>query len=453
MSFFVDLRVVLRGPRFRRLFGTRLVSQFSDGIYQAGLAGFVFFNPEQHTGAGEVAAAFAVLLLPFSLVAPFAGVLIDRWPRRQVLLVSSLVKAALAAVTALLVVTGEGPAFFVAALLVLSVNRFFLSGLSAGLPYVVPRDQLMTANAVTPTCGTVASSLGTGAGLAIGVAGGAEALGTGLVLLVAALGFAGAALVSLTLRRDELGPHLEEEPEEVRAALRDVVRGMAGGVRHIRERVPARDGLLTIGGHRVLFGVSTLLTLLLYDNTFTGGGVAGIAGFTVAAGLLALGFFLGAVATPWATARCGEDAWIAGLLGTAAVALLLFGLPFSAALFPVAAFVLGFVSQAVKVTVDTLVQRHVDDAYRGRVFSVYDVLFNATFVLGAALVAGLVPPSGVSPPVVGGMVLAYLLMAAAWAVRARRPRAVVGAASGPESAAPSAPSRPEDTGREPAPRG
>ncbi len=420
VSFFGDLREVLRGPRFRRLFGTRLVSQFSDGIYQAGLAGFVFFNPEQHTGAGEVAMAFAVLLLPFSVVAPFAGVLIDRMPRRQVLFLSSLIKAALATVTALLIAHGEGPAFFIAALLVLSVNRFLLSGLSAGLPYVVSRDRLMMANAVTPTCGTVASSLGTGVGLAIGMIGGERALGTGMILFVAALGFVGAALVSLTLRYRELGPHLDEEPEEVRAALRNVVVGMTSGVRHVWERVPARVGLLTIGGHRVLFGISTLITLLLYNNTFTGGGVAGMAGFSVAAGLLALGFFLGAVATPSATTRIGENAWIASLLFAAGTALLVFGLPFSPALFPVAAFVLGFVSQGVKVTVDTLVQRHVDDAFRGRVFSVYDVLFNATFVLGAALAAALIPPSGTSVPVVAAMVIAFLLMGAAWTVRARR---------------------------------
>ncbi len=420
VSFFGDLREVLRGPRFRRLFGTRLVSQFSDGIYQAGLAGFVFFNPEQHTGAGEVAMAFAVLLLPFSVVAPFAGVLIDRMPRRQVLFLSSLIKAALATVTALLIAHGEGPAFFIAALLVLSVNRFLLSGLSAGLPYVVPRDRLMMANAVTPTCGTVASSLGTGVGLAIGMIGGERALGTGMILFVAALGFVGAALVSLTLRYGELGPHLDEEPEEVRAALRNVVVGMTSGVRHVWERVPARVGLLTIGGHRVLFGISTLITLLLYNNTFTGGGVAGMAGFSVAAGLLALGFFLGAVATPSATSRIGENAWIASLLFAAGTALLVFGLPFSPALFPVAAFVLGFVSQGVKVTVDTLVQRHVDDAFRGRVFSVYDVLFNATFVLGAALAAALIPPSGTSAPVVAAMVIAFLSMGAAWTVRARR---------------------------------
>ncbi|MEU1899986.1 MFS transporter [Nocardiopsis dassonvillei] len=420
MSFFGDLRVVLRGPRFRRLFGTRLVAQFSDGVYQAGLAGFVFFTPEQHTSAGAVAAAFAVLLLPFSVVAPFAGVLIDRWPRRQILLLSSLAKAALAVASALLVARGESPAFLLTALLVLSVNRFFLSGLSAGLPYVVARDKLMMANAVTPTSGTAASFLGAGAGAAIGLLGGEDALGTGLILFAAALGFAGAALVSLTLGHDELGPHLEREPDEVAAAVRNVVRGMVSGVRHLWARPEARDALLTIGGHRVLFGISTLLTLLLYNNTFTGGGVAGLAGFSVAMGLSGAGFLVGAVATPWATARMAPGTWIALQLAAASAVLVVFGLPFSPVLFPVAAFALGFVSQGVKVTVDTLVQRHVDDAFRGRVFSVYDVLFNATFVLGAALAAALVPPSGVNPAVVVAMAAAYLVMGAAWVVRGHR---------------------------------
>src|SRR5699024_12272371 len=94
-SFFGDLRVVLRGSRFRRLFGTRLVSQFSDGVYQAGLAGFVFFNPEQHTSAWAVAAAFAVLLLPLPVVAPFAGVLVDPWPPRPGRLVARRLQCAL----------------------------------------------------------------------------------------------------------------------------------------------------------------------------------------------------------------------------------------------------------------------------------------------------------------------------------------------------------------------
>jgi MFS family permease len=420
VSFFSDLGTVLRGPRFRRLFGTRVVSQFSDGVYQVGLAGYIFFNPEQHTTAGEVAAAFAVLLLPFSIVGPFAGVLIDRWSRRQVLLISSLSKAILAALTAVLVATGsDGAAFLLAALILLSVNRFFLAALSASLPHVVRREHLIMANAVTPTCGTFASFLGAGVGAGLRLLGGEGPVGTGLILLGAGAGFLAAAFLATTLRRTELGPDLHDEPPEVRAALRSVVRGLLDGARHIIARVPARNGLATIAGHRFLYGVSTIMTLLLYNNTFTGGGAAGLAGFTVALVASGAGYFVGAVATPWATARMAKETWIACLLLFAAIGLLVFGMPFSAALFPVGAFAVGVTAQGVKVTVDTLVHHHVDDAFRGRVFSVYDMLFNAAFVAAAAVAALVIPPSGVAPWVLGAMAAGYAAMALGWVVHAR----------------------------------
>ncbi|WP_460861204.1 MFS transporter [Nocardiopsis coralliicola] len=433
MSFFGDLRTVLQGPRFRRLFTTRVVSQFSDGVYQAGLAGYVFFSPEQQTTAGAVAAAFAVLLLPFSVVGPFAGVLIDRWHRRQVLLIAALAKAGLAALTGVLAATGaDGPLFFAAALLLLSVNRFYLAALSAALPHVVPADRLMMANAVTPTCGTIASFLGAGAAAGLRLIGGDGALGTGLVLAGAGAGFAAAAAVALTLGRAELGPAGGAARVRLRSAAADVATGMAAGVRHVWSRRPVRAGLATIGAHRFLFGISTLMTLLLYNNTFTSGGVAGLAGFSVALAASGAGFFAGAVATPWATQRLAPDAWIAVLLAAGAGSLLVFGLPFSPALFPVAAFALGTVSQGVKVTVDTLVQRNVDDAYRGRVFSVYDMLFNACFVAAAGVSAVAVPPSGVAPWVVGAMAAAYLALAGGWLLRARGGR---GGPYGPRPAA------------------
>ncbi|MBB4935406.1 MFS family permease [Lipingzhangella halophila] len=420
MSFFGDLSVVLRGARFRRLFGTRLVSQFGDGVYQAGLAGYIFFSPEQHSTAGAVALAFAILLLPFSVVGPFAGVLIDRWSRRQVLLVSSLVKAVLAAITAGLVAAGSnGVYFYAAALCVLSVNRFFLAALGAALPHVVPRARLMMANAVTPTSGTFATFAGAGVGAGLRVLAGDNPAATPVILLVAGAGFAGTALASLALRRRELGPDLEHESPEVNAAVRTIVTGLVDGVRHVWGRHPARYALGTIGGVRFAFGISTLITLLLYNNTFTEGGVAGFAGFSVALAASGAGFLVGAIATPWATQRLSADSWIATLLASGGAALLVFGLPFSPALFPAAAFAVGVMSQGVKVTVDTLVQRHVDDAFRGRVFTVYDMLFNGLFVAAAGLSAALVPPSGVSTSVVAAMAAGLALMGAGWAARSR----------------------------------
>lgn len=116
MQVVADLKQLWPLVDFRRLLAVRLVSQCSDGLFQAGLATLFFFSPENATTATGVAAAFAVLLLPFTVVGPWAGVLLDRWRRRQVLLVGNLVRTALTLVVALIMATdGVGPAVYVLA--------------------------------------------------------------------------------------------------------------------------------------------------------------------------------------------------------------------------------------------------------------------------------------------------------------------------------------------------
>src|SRR5688500_12088326 len=53
-------------PEFRRLLELRLVSQFGDGLFAAGLAGAILFNPEREATPLAIAGAFAVLFLPYS---------------------------------------------------------------------------------------------------------------------------------------------------------------------------------------------------------------------------------------------------------------------------------------------------------------------------------------------------------------------------------------------------
>ena len=125
------------GTWFRRLLGVRLASQLSDGVLQAALASYALFGQDQATAA-QIATALAVVLLPFSLLGPFAGVFLDRWSRRQVLVLANLVRVAIALVLAGVVATGlPDPVFYGVVLLCLSVNRFLLAGLSASLPHTV----------------------------------------------------------------------------------------------------------------------------------------------------------------------------------------------------------------------------------------------------------------------------------------------------------------------------
>jgi MFS family permease len=168
-----DLRAVLAERNFRRLFATRLVSQAGDGILNAGVGTYVFFNASSYPTPLAGAAAFTVLYVPYSVVGPFAGVFLDRWSRRQILVWSGLIRAVLVVLTAAVMASGNrGVPLYIAVLLLLAVSRFLDSALSAALPHVVPEDKLVMANSVAPTIGGVASSIAGILALSLNVIGG-----------------------------------------------------------------------------------------------------------------------------------------------------------------------------------------------------------------------------------------------------------------------------------------
>jgi hypothetical protein len=113
------------------------------------------------------------------------------------------------------------------------------------------------------------------------------------------------------------------------------------------------------------------------------------------------------VLTPWAAGRLGPALWIVTCAATAAVLEPALGLPFTERPMLVAAFVLGLVTQGAKISTDTIVQSAVDDGYRGRVFSLYDVLFNVAFVGAAAVAAAMLPPDGRSVTLVITVAVIY----------------------------------------------
>lgn len=411
-----SLRACLARADFRRLLAVRLSAQWADGVFQASLAGVVLFNPARAATATDVAAGLAVLLLPYSLLGPFAGVFLDRWSRQRVLLVSNLIRCALLAVVALLIAAGVGgPPFFVAALAVISVNRFFLSALSASLPHVTPAEHLVFANALTTTAGTVAAVLGGVCGVGLGVLVGAGDDGYALIAMSSTVGYAVSALLARGFPRLHLGPDEAERRE--RPSAGHVLAGLAAGVRHIRSHRAALAALAVIGAHRFLLGLATVATLLLYRNYFDSSGVfrAGLAGLTQVVVAGAIGAVLAAVATPPAVRAVGKSRWIVIALGVAAVSQLGLVTPYLKPTVVLAAGIIGFVGQAVKICVDTIVQETIDDAYRGRVFSVYDTVFNGAFLVAAVLAAFALPPSGKSYVVLGVVVAGYALGAAGYA--------------------------------------
>jgi MFS family permease len=402
VTFFRDLAALLRFRGFRRLFAVRLLSQGSDGVFQAALAATVLFSPERAPNAGAIAAGFATILLPFSVLGPFVGVFLDRWSRRRILVVANLLRVAVVLVIAGLVSQGDvGWLFYVLVLAAFSVNRFFLAGLSAALPHVVPRELLVTANAVSPTSGTLALLAGLGAGGAVHAMSDSDAV----VLCCAAGLYLLAALLAILL--PGLGPDLEEASEEVREALGNVYHGLVDAGRHLPRL--GRLALTLVGASRLPYGVMIVGVVLLMRHHMTpGNSGTGMAGAGIAVAASGVGYGAAALLTPSLTARFGMRRYLLALSLTGAVVQVVPASLFTTWAIAVSAFGLGIVNQGIKICVDTTIQRVVGDVFRGRVFAIYDVLFNGVFVAATVLAALVLPPDGRSLLVLAAASIWYL---------------------------------------------
>jgi MFS family permease len=409
-------------PGFRRLLSVRLLAQVGDGFFQGGLAGSVLFNPNQRAGGIAIAAGFAALLVPYSLISPYVGVLLDRWSRRSIILVSNTLRAVLMLPVVLLIWYGqESIVLFLLALVLIGLNRFFLAGLAAATPHVVEDRMLVTANSVATTVGSIMFSLGLG-GTAVLVKTALHASYHGyaaVALAAAPLYLASALLGRASFTLDALGP-TERHRSSIRTAIREVNRGSVAGIRHLAAKRGAAYLVITQGVHRALYGVLLLVTLLLYRTVFNTGkditGSFGAIGKAFVAG--GIGLLLAAFFTPPIARRIGGWRWVAGLLVATAVSVAVFGLPFDPVLMLIAVFVVNLASQGVKIVVDTSLQHECDDDYRGRVFSVNDTVFNLMLVVGMYVGALVLPDTGESTAVVAAIAVMYALLAAGYALAA-----------------------------------
>jgi MFS family permease len=423
-SFTADLRAVLAEREFRKLFATRLISQAGDGVFNAGLGAYVFFNATSFPNPAAATVAFAILYLPYSLVGPFAGVFIDRWSRRQILAWSALIRFAFVVLAAAFVASGAlGVPLYIAALLVLGVNRFFLSSLSAALPHVVSSDKLVMANSVAPTSGTIVAFIGGIAGLGVHVLTGGGQAGSAFTLLVGGFCYVGAGLVALRIPRTLLGPTAGEVSQVrqaggVGAELAGVLRGLVAGARHVTRRRRAAAALAATGSHRFLYGILLLMSVLLYRNFFYHdvGSNNALGHFILVVVASAIGYGAAALVTPVITRRVDKASYITAMLILGGVGTAALGAGFRQPGFLAIGFVLGLAAQGIAICATTTLQQQSDDAFRGRVFSIYDMLFNVSFVAGAAVSAAFMPMTGRSYPMLLVVAIGYLVAAGAFAL-------------------------------------
>jgi hypothetical protein len=405
-------------PEFWRLLELRAVSQFGDGLFQAGLAGGLLFNPERAAGPWQIAGSFAVLFLPYSVLGPFAGALLDRWDRRLVLIGANSGRLALVIAVGILLAAGvDDLPILLGALIVNGFTRFVSSGLSAALPHVVPREQVVAMNSVATATGAAAAFLGAGFMLLPRWLFGSDDTGAAAIMFIVTAPVALALWLSVRFPPRMLGP--DDSARAVHGSVAyAVATGWVYGARTVLAAPTVGSTLAGLSAHRLAFGINTLLVLVMVRHSdipaVAGFGTAAV--FGVAAGA---GSFLATALTPAAVKRWGRYAAPNGALAFAAV-VQLFAAGLQLPVMIACGFLLGAAGQVVKLCADTAMQIDVDDALRGHVFAVQDSLFWMALVAAMAGAAAVIPADGRSSALVFAGSGIYLLGLAAHATVGRQ---------------------------------
>ena len=388
---------LLRHPRLSRLLLVRWIGQATDGIFQGALATFVLFSPERQASALSAALAFAVVLLPYSIIGPFVGTVLDRVSRQRALFISNFSRALDLLLISLLVFTGRtGLELTVLVLIAFGLNRLILAATSAGLPLLVDQPNLISANAMAVTGGSVFLVLGGGLGLGLRKIFDSFATANhvdAFLIIAASCGYTLASLMALRLRKLEIGPL---EAERKPASLTQGFVELREGWKFLGVHADAMRGIIANGFQRGGLTALTLVGLMLERNTFNDPNQpeAGLAGLALAFSIAGIGIVLGALIAPFGVKKYGRHTWMRTMMFLSVLGPLPLAIWGTEVTLFLAAFLTSLFGQSFKVTNDALVQSKINDYYRGRVFAVYDVLVNAAIVSGGVIAALLLSESG-----------------------------------------------------------
>ena len=408
---------LIRGSRdFALLLGAQVAAQAGDGIVQAALAKYIAFGGQEGfdlEGArspDELLRIALYIFVPYTILSPFFGVVIDRWDRRRLLVLANGLRAVVVALVALWGIEQVGDAaLFVAFLLTLSSTRVVLATKSAALPSTLGGKDLVVGNAVSQMLGAL-FQIG-GVAFALVAAGILEV--TPIVLVGCAVYAAGAVLALWMDKASDARPR-----SSLRKEVGRVVSNIVAGFREVSQHPKAAASITTYFWLRLLWSFSIaavgfVARDLLADDDFA---IAILTG-----GALAAGGGLGFLAARALHERARTSAHLVmGSAVMAGIAMLVLGpLKFQAAI-ALLMFFLGFGFFLGKISLDTMVQEALGDDFRGRAFSLYDIAYNLAWVVAAAILKLFWADAGQSALIaaVGLVFLAGVAVLAAWYRRA-----------------------------------
>lgn len=374
-------RVLLGQRDFRVLLGAQGLSQAADGLAQAAFTYALVVEPFRQGTPGKILALFVLTLLPYSLLSPFMGVFVDRWPRRGLLIWTNVARAALLVTLPLWSRMVPGDAELLACLLaVLALGRLFLTTKGALLPAVLHDKHLLRGNALSAGGGMIAALAGGVIGVVI-----AGSAPTSTPYIVAGLFYAAAAWLSGRLSNPFAHAHVKAV--RVIDAIGSILRELAEGLRAIWVRPAARLPLIGIFIVRTIgmfVAIAAIIVIKdIYPDASDDGGK--LSSSALALGAAGVGAFSAAVAASFFAGRFKRAQLILGGFIVSGASIVALGGILDIYAVLGLCFFGGFGTFLTKVAVDAQVQDALPDDMRGRAFALYDILYNLASIAAGVL--------------------------------------------------------------------
>ena len=354
-----------RYRNFRLFFSGQLISLIGTWMQIVAQSWLIYRLTGKASMLGLVAFAGQ---FPVFLLALVGGMTADRMRPHTLIVITQASSMGLSLVLALLTLTGHVQVWHIVVISMLLgvVNAFDIPARQVFVAQTVSRPDLMNAIALN-------SSMFNGARIVGPALGG---------LLVAAVGegwcFLANGLSYLAVLAGLMAMHLEARPAVPHGPP---VQGVLEGLRFIREATPVRDLLLLLGLLSLMGMPYSTLMPIFADQILHGGAKA----MGVLMGLSGVGALAGALSLTLRQSPKGLGRWIAASACGFGVALAAFSLSRSYTLSAVLMLPLGFSLMVEMASSNTLIQMMIPDALRGRVMSVYSMMFMGMAPVGALI--------------------------------------------------------------------
>lgn len=401
-------------PDYRNLFAAHTLSLCGDWLNT--IAIFLLLTEFTGTSARAISGVIILKLLPAFLMGPVAGVVVDRYPRKTVMIVSDLLRAGV--VLSVLVVAFYPRAWvlYLATGIQISITSFFEPARSASIPNLVPQRALTTANALGAVTWSAMFTLGSALGGLI-----TEYMGWQAAVLLDGASY----LVSALLIGRVVLPHRRRRPKSGHLTFLQMtgIDDVLAGFRYIRSQANVAVLILV----KPFWSIATSVTLVLTVLGATEYAIQGSTelGISFLYSARALGTGLGPILARWITGNREQGMWRLMAWSYLWAALWYAGFSMTDRLIPAAAAVtvahLG--GSTIWVFSTVLLQKNVPDEYRGRVFAAEMGLFTLVGSASLWIFGWLMDVRGLNPrAAVLWMSLCMLVSGALWSVAARRSR-------------------------------